>query len=140
MSRSRIILFILVLAVLAGASGWAQSNQSAVVPISGEYWDNAAGGYLVYGGTIALSWTSSDQGAPVCGSLAATAWSKNTGASYTLYGWYPDIFAGATGSVAEIARSVLAIGSGSRPEFATTIGVKLAQLPQEVQHLAFAGR
>ncbi len=140
MNRSRIVLFILVLAVLAGACTWAQSRQTTVVPINGEYWDNAAGGYLVYGGTIALSWTSSDQGCPVRGSLVATAWSKNTGASYTLYGFCPDLFAGATGAVAEIAQSVLAIGSGSRPEFATSISLKLAQLPQEVVHLAFAGR
>jgi hypothetical protein len=140
MNRSKIVLFILVLAVLAGASVWAQSRQTMVVPISGEYWDRAAQGYLVYDGTIALAWASSDQSGPVSGSLVATAWSKNTGAGYTLYGLYPDIFAGATGSVDEIARAVLAIGGGARPEFETTLNVKLAQLPQEVVHLAFAGR
>ena len=143
MTRSKIVLFISILAVLAGASGWAQSRQGIVVPISGEYWDNAAKGLLVYSGTIVFGCVAtpgSDQVGPVSGSLVATAWSKNTGASYTFYGYYADVFAGATDSTSELARSVLAIGYGSRPEFQTTLNVKLAQLPQEVRHLAFAGR
>jgi hypothetical protein len=143
MNRSKIVLFVSILAVLAGVSVWAQSIQSTVVPISGEYWDNAAEGLLVYSGTIVLNWVAapgSDQTSPVTGSLVATAWAKNTGASYTFYGYYADVFAGATDSTSELARKVLAIGYNSKPEFETTLNVKLAQFPQEVQHLAFAGR
>jgi hypothetical protein len=132
------VLFIALLAGLVGASGWAQSAHGVVVPISGEYYD-AAGGLLVYSGTVTLDWpTVQTKGEPVSGSLVASAWSKSTGASYTFYGYYTDFFTEARGS--DMMKSVVAVGSGARPEFMSTINVKLAQFSADVQTIAFAGR
>jgi hypothetical protein len=143
LNGSRKVLIITFVAALVGAAGWAQSAHGVVVPIQGEYYDSAAGGLLVYNGTITLDWPSlqdSPQAEPVSGSLVATAWSKTTGAGYTLYGYYADLFAGATGSTLELSKTVVGIGSGMKPEFESTIRVKLSMFSREVQQVAFAGR
>ena len=143
MLGSRIVPFIALLALVAAGSGWAQSTQSTVVPIRGEYYDSAAGGLLTYERAITLEWptaTNSALGWPVSGYLVATAWSKGNGASYTLYGYYADFFAGADAATPDLAMSYVAIGYGSTPAFRSTIRVNLAQFSKEEQAVAFAGR
>ena len=139
MNRSKMVLFIALLAGLVGTSVWAQSAHGVVVPISGEYYDTA-GGLLVYSGTVTLDWPPvlSAEGGPVSGSLVANAWSKSTGAGYTLYGFYTDFFTEARGS--DLLKSVVAVSSGAKPEFMSTINVRLAQFSTDVQTIAFAGR
>ena len=144
MNRAKGVLVVLVL-FAAAASGWAQAVQTVVVPISGEYYDGAAGGILVYGGTVTLTWsTSSPEGWPMKGTVVATAYSKNTGASYTLYGYCTDCLTGAAGTTMDLDEQVLAIESGSVPAFQTRIRLSLAMpnaaLPPAVQTIAFVGR
>jgi hypothetical protein len=138
---------VFLLAAALAASSWADSARLVTIPISGEYWEPAAGGMLVYSGTVTLEWLADGSGTdgwPVRATLVGQAWCKNTGAGYTLYGLTVDSLAGPQGAAAAVSQSMLAIGGNGRPAFNRDLSVSVtlgnSTIPPRVTQIAFAGR
>jgi hypothetical protein len=129
MKRSgRIVVAVLVVALLAAAC-WADGTRVVAVPISGRYYEAAAGGWLNYTGTVTFTWQT-DVGVagewPATATLVAEAWCMNTGAGYTLYGLCSECVKGFTGGSLVMSKSILALDGRGQPAFESQVNVSLA--------------
>jgi hypothetical protein len=133
--------------VLLAAAAWAQQPASATVPISGQYYESGAGGWVHYAGTVTFDWApvSDDGSGPfVRVSMVAHAWCLDTGAGYTFYGISTDSVRGLDGSLQDMARPFVAVGADDRPAFQGMLVVHLdlrgaAQTP-DVKSVTIASR
>ena len=142
----RLAVCVIALAA-AAAAAWAQGANLLSIPVSGRYWEPAAGGWLNYGGIMTLTWSpaySTNEGYPVSAKFVGQAWCMNTGAAYTLYGYCADCISGRPGESIEATKTVLAIDGQGQPAFSAPVTLAFA-IPSpksvpSVSVVAFGGR
>ncbi len=145
MNRSRAALIVFAAMVIAAAA-WGQSTTVVSVPVSGQYWERAAGGMLNYSGVVTFTWLQ-DGGPtgewPVSGKFVGQAWCVNTGAGYSLYGVCTDCVKGAAGQTLSVKKSFIALDGRGQPAFENVINLAFSfpakAGPPAVTVLAFAG-
>ncbi len=129
----RKILMCAVIALALAASSWGDPPATVSVPVSGQYWEREAGGWLNYSGLITFTWKESPGTTgewPVNAKLVAQAWCLNTGAGYTLIGFFSDVVKGAAGSTMLLFKELTALDGRGQPAFTAPASLAFS-IPQE---------
>lgn len=139
-------LGVLLLGMVVAAWTRADTPLTVTVPVSGEYWEAAAEGMLVYSGAVTIEWIGGGGNGqwPVRATLLGQAWCRNSGAGYTLYGLALDSLGGAPGSPAMLTLPMLAVGGNGMPAFDRNISLSVAlggpTSTPSVTEITFGGR
>jgi hypothetical protein len=133
--------------VLAAAACWADGTNAVGIPVSGQYWEPAAGGWLNYGGLMTFTWSPAEAaggGWPVSATFVGQAWCANTGAAYTLYGYCADCITGRPGESVQATKTFMAIDGRGQPSFTAPVSLAFvfpsSMSVPSVSTVAFGGR